>query len=1027
MLFFASGYGRLSEARFVRSAINAKIKSAPIGLCVFWLLAALVGNPAQVRSQARAPDASITNWPDNYVVDSWQMRDGLPGQTVRAFSETPDGYLWIGTSGGLARFDGSHIQTYTHQNVPALRDDVINRLLTSRDGSLWIATDGGGLIQYSAGVFTSYVANGIPGGNFIRGLCESSNHVIWVASDVGLFRVRGDHLERANAEFGVPSFNLGAVLEDHLGRMWVGGGQLFVSDRGKAHEYVLQRGDSRSLVKSLFETRDGSIWTGTVEGLYRLSPGMPKFVRVPGVAGTVRSMREDVNGDLWIGSIAEGIYLIRGGKVTPFTIPRTRIDNAIFSILGDSEQNVWVGTRNGMTRLSRSLVQVVAFPDDQESDFGTISMDEYGSLWAASSQLMHVQGSKSKPWHFKGLEGIRIRNVLRSRDQSLWIGTNGYGLYHIRSSTIDHLGVDRGLVDNYVRSLTQARDGSLWIGTDNGVSHLDVHGFHSLTDKDGLAYNSIRSIIEDNTGDIWIGTDHGLSHLRGGAFVEDAATRALSNEKVWSVFQDSDGGMWFGTRGAGLFSFLQGRITQYGAARGLVSDSIYCILEDPGKHLWLSAPNAVMSVDREELARQPDYPARTISIRIYSATPGIVTTQLYGGTQPSGLITRTGDIYFPASHGFWIIHPSPEIEPHLAHVNLEAITVDGRAIPPAASVNLSAASNRIEIAYALVVLNPQGKWRARYRLNRFDREWIVAAPNQRVAAYTNIPPGSYTFEIESWETDRPQFRASARLDIVKDRFFYQTLWFQSGCVLIAIMLLFAVYYIRLKQIQGRFNSIIVERTRISREIHDTILQGCASVSALLRVAINEDVQDGESRLHLVQYASTQIEATMDEARQAVSGLRTGALLSGGFVESVRRMTERVSREHGVESTLVVNGDPIDINPQTAHSLTMVVREAVFNAILHANPQAISVKIEFSADALQIEVTDDGQGIVVANSQSEVHYGIQGMRERIGVFGGTLSIESAPQMGTSVLIHLSRAGVLTATQSIGARSLPVLRS
>jgi signal transduction histidine kinase len=340
---------------------------------------------------------------------------------------------------------------------------------------------------------------------------------------------------------------------------------------------------------------------------------------------------------------------------------------------------------------------------------------------------------------------------------------------------------------------------------------------------------------------------------------------------------------------------------------------------------------------------------------------------------------------------------------------------------------MAAASNRIEIAYALVVLNLQDKWRSRYKLDGFDKDWIVAEPNQRVAAYTNIPPGHYTFEIESWEADRPEYGASARLKIVKHKFLYQTLWFQSACVLAAGVLIFLAYYVRLKQLKGRFTSVIAERTRIAREMHDTLLQGCASVSALLRVAVNDDVQDSESRLHLIQYASTQIDATMDEARQAVSGLRTGDQISAGLVESVRRMTERISREHGVECTLAVNGEPFDMNPQTAHSLTMVAREAVFNAILHANPQAIRVKLEFSADALQIEVTDDGQGFVVANLQSEEHYGIQGMRERIAVFGGTLRIESAPQMGTSVLIHLSRAGVLTASPSIGVRSLPVLRS
>jgi anti-sigma regulatory factor (Ser/Thr protein kinase) len=134
------------------------------------------------------------------------------------------------------------------------------------------------------------------------------------------------------------------------------------------------------------------------------------------------------------------------------------------------------------------------------------------------------------------------------------------------------------------------------------------------------------------------------------------------------------------------------------------------------------------------------------------------------------------------------------------------------------------------------------------------------------------------------------------------------------------------------------------------------------------------VQDADSRLHLVQYASTQIEATMNEAREAVAGLRTAKQTSAGLVDSVRRMTEKSSREHGVESNLVVIGEPLAMNPHTSHSLTMVVREAVFNAILHANTQTISIKLSFSADALRIEVADDGQGFVVAASRPEEHHG-----------------------------------------------------
>jgi ligand-binding sensor domain-containing protein/signal transduction histidine kinase len=963
-----------------------------------------------VHSYALTPSVSLATGSYNYVIDSWQMRDGLPEQTVSSFSETPDGYLWIGTSGGLARFDGSRFRTFTRQNVPAFRDDNVSHLLTSRDGSLWIGTDGGGLVQFSSGRFHGYFASGTPETNVIRGLYQSSNQVIWVATDGGLFRVQGDHLERANRELGIPRVNVNAVLEDHLGRMWVGGGQLFVSDHGKAREYVLRQGDSRSHVRCLLETHDGSIWAGTVEGVYRLLPGSKKFTRLAGVGGTVRTLLEDQGGDLWIGSIGEGVYLIRDGKVARLVELKNHIDNTVLSIFGDSERNVWIGTTNGMTRLSRSSVRVLEFPGNLDSDFGTVSLDEDGGLWAASSQLVHVQGKNAEPWRFAGMESVRIRNVLRSRDRSFWIGTNGDGLYHATSSALGHFDVGRGLVCNSVRSLTEAKDGSLWIGTENGVSHLTGHTFHILMEKDGLTYNSIRSIVEDRAGDIWIGTDYGLNHLREGKFFDDAATRALSKQKVWSILQDSDGVMWFGTRGAGLYSYSRGRVAQYGTARGFVSDSIYCILEDAQKRFWLSTPDAVMLVDREELTRQADNSARPVSFRIYSANRGGDAAQLYGGTQPSGTLTRGGDACFPVTHGLWIIHPGQDVESRPAHINIESVAIDGRALSPASSLDLAAASSRVEIAFELVLLHPQDEWRFRYKLDGFDRDWTVAASDQRIATYTNIPPGSYTFEVESWETDRPESKASAHLSIVKHQFPYQTLWFRSVCALALIGLLVLAYYLRLKQLNSRFNAITMERARIAREMHDTLLQGCASVSALLHAAIGDDVKDSNSSLHLIQYASTQIQATMDDARQAVSGLRTGTQIPGGLVESLQRMTERSSREHGVDTTLVVNGEPFDMIPRAAHSLTMVAREAVFNAILHANPQSIRVELDFSSDALQIVVSDDGQGFAVASAQPEEHYGIQGMRERINSFGGTLYIESASDKGTSVHIHLPRASL-----------------
>jgi signal transduction histidine kinase/ligand-binding sensor domain-containing protein len=1009
------------RASFTRSTRGVVLHNPSFWLSLMWIFAALTSVAEKRSSNDVSAELGFQNGQRTYVIDSWQMGDGLPGQTVNAVVESPDGYLWVGTDSGLARLDGSRFRSYTRENTPAIADDNIRHLLVAHDGSIWIGTDGGGVVEYNKGSFQNYISKNIPGSAFVLGLYQSSDQVIWVSTDAGLFKVQDDHLVLANQELVVPAVPaievirdrsaVDAVIEDRSGRMWVGGSQLFASIHGHAREFALQPKDSRTHIRILLESRDGTIWAGTVEGLFCLPPGALKFTRISGVTGTIRTLYEDQSGNLWVGSITEGVYVIRDRKVTRLAETKTHVDNTVLSIFGDSEQNIWIGTRKGLTRLSRSSVRVVQFPANVDSDFGTISTDEGGDLWAPSSELFYVHGDTVTPRRIAGLSGVLIRNVYHARDHSMWIGTNGSGLYHVTPAATTHYETGHGLVNNYIRCVIESRDGSMWIGTDGGMSHLDRDGFRNFKESNGLAFNSIRSIVQDRNGDIWIGTDHGLSHMREGEFVNDTATLALKQVKVWSILEDSDG-MWFGTRGAGLYWYSGGRIAQFGTARGLVSDTIYCILEDEHKRLWLSSPYAVMLVERNELTREANDSARLISIQTYSANRASGVTELYGGTQPSGVLLQSGGAAFPATHGLWIIHPGWDAKPGLTHMHIESVAVDGKTVIPDGSLNLPAGNTRIEISYELVSLHPQDQWRFRYRLSGFDPDWILAKPDQRAATYTNIPPGHYVFHVEVWEAGQSKSKASATLGIFKRQFIHDTFWFRTLCVVALVGLLILAYYVRLNQLHKRFKVVVTERTRIAQEMHDTVLQGCASVSALLNAASSFDVEDNESRLHMIQYASTQIKATMDEARQTIVDLRTGRQYAIGLIQAIEEITKRSMREHGVETSLVVDGEAFLLGPRTSHSLAMMVREAIFNAILHAHPQSIKVELHFLPNMLEIVVADDGQGFSPDAPQPEDHFGIQGMRERIAGFGGQLQIRSARETGTVVRILLPRASVLS---------------
>ena len=378
---------------------------------------------------------------------------------------------------------------------------------------------------------------------------------------------------------------------------------------------------------------------------------------------------------------------------------------------------------------------------------------------------------------------------------------------------------------------------------------------------------------------------------------------------------------------------------------------------------------------------------------------------LYGGTQSAGVITADGDAWFPTSRGpVQFLGDESESSPP-PKVFLDQVVADGRTLSAQGGpIELSANNRNLEISYGSILLAPQDAVQFLYKLDGFEDTWRYGT-NRRVADYTNLPAGHYTFRVRALDgSGRMTERALA---LYKQQYFFLTWWFLSCCAAAVAVLIWWVHRQKLRRVESAFQAVLQERARLAREMHDTLIQGCAGVSLLLE-ACSIETGGNSAQAELLDYARTQLASSMDEARQAVWNLRGEESLD--FGETLRKLAERVNRSSNIEVECRIEGSTYDFHATAIHEVSMASREAIYNALLHANPTRVYVHACFSEEEFSLSVVDDGSGFESADRIPQGHYGLQGIRERISRLGGSLQVDSAKSHGTSVYIRLPRAAV-----------------
>jgi ligand-binding sensor domain-containing protein/signal transduction histidine kinase len=951
------------------------------------------------------------------------VQDGLPQNRIHTISQTADGYLWIGTSGGLVRFDGDRFFVFDRSNTPAFRDDSILALCPSRDGSLWIGTEGGRLLRYRKGAFEVFGPSQGLTNPFVRNLYEDSAGTLWIGTDRGFFRLADGRIDRLDGKGDIPVAAITGFSGDRTGKLWVAANiGMLVVENGKARRFLPQT-SALPAVRGVYQTRDGNVWLLTSAGLRRLDGH--QFSRTPLDSLMPLALCEDRERNLWIGTLGQGLVRASAAGVVSFRNSGLLPDSTVAAIFEDREGNVWVGTGDGLLRLSRTSVQTVTRTDGlADDDVTTVSESRDGKLWLVTitGQVYRYEGGKVFPFRFpEDVRDKRYRLVYQDSKGALWFGTANEGIVRVASGTAMAFTTSNGPRSDMIRQFLEDRHGNLWIALGSGLSRWDGRQFHNYYLEDGLSYGSVRVLMEDRNGDLLVGTDSGLNRVHEGRFTPDARFSALEGERIWALREDSSGTLWVGTRGGGLFRIRDGMAARITTRDGLLSNAIFQLLEDGEGKFWFSSPAGVFSVPLRELNRVADGHQGLLAVLPYGTADGLESTQMNGGLGLPGCRSTAGDLWFPSVKGAVRIDPRRTRVTHPSPVLIESLTADEKALPVSDDLAIPPGHGKLQIDFTASSLLSPERIKFRYRLEGFDQDWSMPS-RDRSARYTNLPARKYRFRVTAIDSVAPEDVSEASLSFVWMPAFYRTAWFYCLCASLAALLVYACLRLYAQQTKARYALRFAERTRLAREMHDTVIQGCAGVSTLLEAASSLQQVAADRTRQLLEQARVQARLTLDEARQAIWDLRQ-TQWGDDLSATLQNFARQLSAEKGIPIEVEFTGNPPSVEERTLRGILLVAREAIRNAANHAAPRTIRIHVSFQPGEARLEVVDDGHGFVPAGdpAESDGHYGIIGMRERVEQLGGSFLLRSSPGTGTSVIARVPLSATARPAQEAGARS------
>jgi signal transduction histidine kinase/ligand-binding sensor domain-containing protein len=905
-----------------------------------------------------------------YSLTQWGHRDGLPSTAIYAIAQTPDGFLWLGTSDGLIRFDGLRFVQIPLSKANDMAFGRVQALKVDRTGAMWIGTESGNLVRME-GRSMKIVTLGMP----IIAIRENADSTIQIETS--------DHLLRLDAHsMEFKSRDLDPIRRDHDLKLDSPSSGHSTKDKtvecaqcaslGITSSLLRQANLGQTEIRMAMRDSDGNLWIATREdGVVRVarppagsSHSLPEIDRLTTSEGlsnnSVSDIFEDREHNLWIAT-QNGLNRLRDDKISIITQRTGLLSNNLDSVVSTSA-GIFAGSNLGLNRVDTAHSETVL-----HGSIYSLARASDGSLFFATSLgLSQLKEGKASLVPL-GVDAIHVTVLLQDPSRELWFYDQHKGLYRWREGHLASRVIDPALNNKSVSVMEADSHGRVWFGLTTGEIVLyDGAGFRIFTEADNLPGGAVHAIAAGSDDSVWIASEHGLALFTGNRF------------------------------------------TSWSRKNGLPGNRVLWAVPTPAGRLWVGYNIGIASMRVEDLLHAASDAHFMVPYDFYDEGDGLKANPEQRGSAPVA-VAPDGHIWLTTSEGLATIDPA-HLRKNLLPppVQILQLTADDTEIDLKNSITLPPRTHRIEINYSGLSLTDPRKVTFRYRLLDFDPHWSQAS-TRRFSTYTNLPPGKYHFEVMAANEDGIWNETPDRLAFTLAPAVYQTKWFFALCVLALILAGILLFRLKVRSAADRlrlgFEERLDERVRVAQDLHDNLLQEVMGISLQLEIA-DELTPPGAPGKPILGRALQLSESALTHGRGALTTLRATALTRQDIFQALTLATAPFPEERRQAVRYNTHGTELPVRTGVGEEIVQIGREALRNALQHTHG-AVHVDIHYAPNRFRLIVDDEGQGISSTIMESGVpgHFGLRGMRERATRIASTLTIESKLRGGTHVQLSV----------------------